>query len=247
MKAIILAAGVGNRLRETLAGRPKCMLEFGGRTLVQRLLASLGKAGVGEAVIVVGHRRELIQEAIGNQCAGVRVRYIVNPEYEKGAILSLWAARDEFIDDLLVMDADVLCPDALIARLVRSEHASCFLLDGRVDSGGEEMMLMARNGRVLNIARTVEPGYDTVGESVGFLKVARAAAPGLLAALQGCVEAGRDRIEHEDAYPIFLQQYVVGYERVDDLPWTEIDFAEDITRAERELLPLIDGEKSSDE
>ncbi len=99
----------------------------------------------------------------------------------------------------------------------------------------------------VNIARTVEPGYDTVGESVGFLKVARAAAPGLLAALQGCVEAGRDRIEHEDAYPIFLQQYVVGYERVDDLPWTEIDFAEDITRAERELLPLIDGEKSSDE
>jgi choline kinase len=61
----------------------------------------------------------------------------------------------------------------------------------------------------------------------------------MLAALAECLEAGRDRIEHEEAYPIFMRNYVVGYERVDDLPWMEIDFPEDVTQAEREVLPKL--------
>ena len=55
-----------------------------------------------------------------------------------------------------------------------------------------------------------------------------------------CVVAqGRDAIEHEEAYPVFLSQRVVGFERVDDLPWTEIDFPEDLQRAASEVLPRI--------
>ncbi len=239
MRAILLAAGVGRRLGAAIE-QPKCLLRLGGRSLLERLLRSLGRAGVPQAVIVVGYRHEQVREAIGSSCGGVEVRYVYNPEYEKGAILSLWAARDEFVDDLLVMDADVLCPDEMLARLVHSPHANCFLLDGRAQPSGEEQMLMARGGRVWNIARRVEPGYDLVGESVGFLKVSRQSAPGLLEVLSSCVEQGRDRIEHEEVYPIFMREHVVGYERVDDLPWTEIDFPEDAVRAERELLPLID-------
>lgn len=240
MKAIILAAGVGRRLSAALAGGPKCLLAFGGKTLLGRLLTSLGKAGVHDAVIVVGYQRELIESTIGAQYRGVHVRYIFNPEFEKGAILSLWAARDEFDDDLLVMDADVLCPDDLVARLVHSPHRNCVLLDGRVAGSGEEMMLMATGGRVFDIGRTVKPGFDVVGESVGFLKVSRDAAAGLLDALRQCIEQGSDRAEHEDAYPAFLHRHMVHYERVDDLPWTEVDFPEDAERAAREVLPLID-------
>ena len=240
MKAILLAAGVGRRLSAALDGKPKCLLALGGRTLLGRLITSLGKAGVQEAVVVVGYQRELIESTIGAHYRGVHMRYIFNPDYEKGAILSLWAARDELDDDVLVMDADVLCPDEMISRLVDSPHANCFLMDGRVSGSGEEQMLMAREGRVYDIARTAKPGYDQVGESVGFLKVSRGSAPELVESLREQVEAGRDRVEHEDAYPSFMQKCAVGYERVDDLPWTEIDFAEDIERAEHEMLPLID-------
>lgn len=239
MKAVLLAAGVGRRIGGAVDGKPKCLLTLGGRSLVERLVSSLARAGVRETTIVVGYRAELIEAAVGSERDGMRIRYALNPEYTKGAILSLWSGRAAFDDDVLIMDADVLCADAMIERLVRSPQRNCFLLDGRVAGSGEEQMLMAREGRVFDIARNAKPGYDTVGESVGFLKVCREDAPGMLAALEQCLDAGRDRIEHEEAYPIFMQSHVVGYERVDDLPWMEIDFPEDVEQAEREILPLL--------
>lgn len=241
MKAIILAAGVGRRLEPHTGGEPKCLLVLDGEPLLARLLGSLGAAGINEAVIVVGHGADRIRDTIGNTRGPVRIRYVVNPAYRKGAILSLWAARAEIADDLLVMDADVLCAPELIACLVRSRHANCFLLDGSVSPTGEEQMLMARDGRVYDIAKTcvIDPGCDTTGESVGFLKVARAAAPILREVLEAAVRAGRDDIEHEQVFPEFMQRCVVGYERVDGAPWIEIDFPEDVERARREVLPRL--------
>jgi choline kinase len=92
---------------------------------------------------------------------------------------------------------------------------------------------------VVNIVRGGSGDFDVIGESVGFLKVSRSDAPFLRAILDELVARGRDAIEHEEAYPVFLSQRVVGFERVDDLPWTEIDFPEDLQRAEREVLPRI--------
>ncbi len=239
MKAIILAAGVGKRFKEVTDHRPKCLIEIQGKTLLERTLTALGAAGVREAVVVIGYRGEMIQQHIGPRCGSVQVRYVNNPHYTKGAILSLWSAREEFNDDLIIMDADVLFPVALIARLVRSSHANCFLLDGSSENTGEEQMLLTRSGRVLNIVRGGSGDFEVVGESVGFLKVSQTDAPLLRSILEDFVAQGRDTIEHEEAFPVFLAQRVVGFERVDDLPWIEIDFPTDLEQAERDVLPRI--------
>ncbi len=239
MKAIILAAGVGKRFKEVTDHRPKCLIDIQGKTLLERTLAALGAAGVSQAVVVIGYRGEMIKQQIGSTCGRVQVKYVLNPQYEKGAILSLLSAREEFDDDILIMDADVLFPIAMIDRLIHSPHANCFLLDGSAKNTGEEQMLLTRDGRVLNIVRGGSGNFDVIGESVGFLKVSRSDAPLLRSILENLVAQGRDTIEHEEAYPVFLAQRVVGFERVDDLPWTEIDFPEDLQRAEQEVLPRI--------
>jgi choline kinase len=239
MKAIILAAGIGKRFKEVTEQKPKCLIEIQGKTLLERTLTALDAAGVTQAVIVIGYRGEMIEQTIGPACAGVQVRYVLNDRYEKGAILSLWSAREEFDDDILIMDADVLFPVALIARLVRSTHTNCFLLDASAVNTGEEQMLLTRGGRVLDIVRGGSGDFDLIGESVGFLKVSRSDAPLLRTILDDLVVQGRDTIEHEEAFPIFLAQRVVGFERVDDLPWIEIDFPVDLEQAEREVLPRI--------
>lgn len=239
MKAIILAAGVGKRFKEVTDHRPKCLIEIQGKTLLERTLTALGAASVHEAVVVIGYRGEMIQQRIGLHCGGVQVRYVNNPHYTKGAILSLWSAREEFNDDIIIMDADVLFPIALIARLVRSSHLNCFLLDGSSENTGEEQMLLTRGGRVLNIIRGGSGDFDVVGESVGFLKISRTDAPLLRSILDDFVARGRDTIEHEEAFPVFLAQRIVGFERVDDLPWIEIDFPTDLKQAEHEVLPRI--------
>jgi L-glutamine-phosphate cytidylyltransferase len=239
MKAIILAAGVGKRFKEMTDHRPKCLIEIQGKTLLERTLTALGAAGVREAVVVIGYRGEMIQQHIGSRYSDMQVRYIKNPHYTKGAILSLWSAREEFNDDIIIMDADVLFPVALIARLVYSSHPNCFLLDGSSENTGEEQMLLTRSGRVLNIVRGGSGDFDVIGESVGFLKVSRTDAPLLRSILDDFVAQRRDTIEHEEAFPVFLAQRVVGFERVDDLPWIEIDFPTDLEQAERDVLPRI--------
>lgn len=239
MKAIILAAGVGKRFKEVTDDRPKCLIDIERKTLLERTLTALGAAGIREAVVVIGYRGEMIQQHIGSRCGDVQVRYVTNPHYTKGAILSLWSAREAFDDDIIIMDADVLFPVALIARLVDSTHANCFLLDGSSGNTGEEQMLLTRGGRVLNIVRGGSGDFDVAGESVGFLKVSRTDAPLLRSILDDFVSQGRDSIEHEEAFPVFLAQRVVGFERVDDLPWIEIDFPTDLEQAEREVLPRI--------
>jgi choline kinase len=237
--AIILAAGVGRRLHGRSGGLPKCLIEIGGRSLLHRLLDGLAAAGVEDALIVTGFGDEPVRAAIGDGPPGLRVRYVFNPRFEEGAILSLWAARDALDGPILVMDADVLCPPALIGRLVRSPHRNCFLLDGSVETTGEEQMLLVRGGRVLNIVRGGAPGYELAGESVGFLKLSAGAARVLRELLAIRVAAGHDRIEHEEVYPELLERVEVGFERIDGMPWTEIDFPEDVTRAEADILPRI--------
>jgi L-glutamine-phosphate cytidylyltransferase len=238
--AILLAAGVGKRLLGLSNGRPKCLIEIGGRSLLVRLLEGLAAAGVREAAVVVGFGEEAVRAAVGGGLRGIRVRCLSNPRFREGAILSLWTARELLDGPVLVMDADVLCPPAMIARLVRSPHRNCFLLDASVEVTGEEQMLLVRGERVLDIVRGGGPGYELAGESVGFLKLSAGAARVLRELLEVRVAAGHTGIEHEEVYPELLARVGVGFERVDGMPWTEIDFPEDVARAEREVLPRLE-------
>jgi choline kinase len=240
MTAIILAAGVGKRLHAASGGRPKCLIEIGGTSLLRRLLESLAACGVGEAVVVTGFGAAAVGAAVASPPGGIAVRTVFNARFEEGAILSLATAREWLDRPVVVMDADVLCPTAMIRRLVASRHPSCFLLDASSENTGEEQMLLVRDGWVRNIVRGGAPGYELSGESVGFLKLDAAAAGLLRELIDARIAAGQTGIEHEEVYPDLLARAEVGFERVDGTPWTEIDFPEDVARAEREILPRIE-------
>jgi choline kinase len=238
--AIILAAGVGKRLLGTSGGKPKCLIEIAGRSLLHRLLDGLAAAGVHDAVVVTGFGDAAVRAALRAEPPPLAVSDVTNPRFREGAILSLWTARAWLDRDVLVMDADVLCAPAILERLVRSTHPNCFLLDGSQENTGEEQMLLVRGDRVWNIVRGGAPGYELMGESIGFLRLSADAARLLRELLERRVSAGDTAIEHEEVYPELLGRVEVGFERVDGLPWIEIDFPDDVVRAEREVLPRID-------
>jgi len=226
--AIILAAGVGKRFGAEMNDKPKALLEVGGETLIARLVRQLREGDIAKIVIVVGHRGELIERELGGVPG---VSFLHNPEYRRGAILSLWTAREHLGGPALVMDADVFLPSEMMLRLLRSAHENCFLLDGSASATGEEQMLHVRDGRVTDIARKPRGAYDLLGESVGFLRLGADGARVLRELLDARVAAGVKDIEHEEVYPELLSRVVTGFERVDDLDWTEIDFPEDLERA----------------
>lgn len=239
MKAIILAAGVGKRLWPLTADRPKCLLPFRGQTLLVRMLTALERADVWEVVIVVGYLRQKIEDAVARSGTLLTVRYVVDPRYQKGSLLSLWFAREELNEDLLILDADVLCPSQLLSQLVYSDHENACLLDPRSMASGEEMMLGVRQDRVWHIGRQAPGLWDIIGESVGFYKLTEYAARGLRQRVELCIRQGKVHADHEHALLPILSEYVFGYELVGDAPWMEIDTSDDVIRAEREIAPLL--------
>ena len=240
MKAVILAAGVGKRLGVVTGNRPKCLLDVGGRSLLVRYFDALLEAGVKSAVLVVGHQQELIRSAVGDAYRGLALCYIVNDQYRRGSLYSLWLARATFDDDLLIMDADVLCPASFVRRLVNSPHPNAILIDETVRQDSEERMAVIAGGRVLALTKQRPPQpAELLGEGVGFLKVTRRDSEAMVAAMEPFVTRGELDMEYEDTWEAFFRAVPVGYEKVGGQPWIEIDFPGDITRAEREILPRI--------
>ncbi len=240
MKAVILAAGVGKRLWSITQHRPKCLIEFGGRSLLLRSLDALGSLGVRRATIVVGYKQDMIRAVAGTACCGVRITYLVNEQYHRGSISSLWLARTELDDDALIMDADVLFHREILRRLVCSPWPNALLMDETVLQQGEECMVVVRGGRVIALTKQMPLQYDYAGEGVGFLKVQHRHAQHLVNSLKGYVDRGLWDMEYEDGLLEFFRDVTVGCEKIGGLPWIEIDFPEDVVRAERDILPKLE-------
>ncbi|HEB80009.1 MAG TPA: phosphocholine cytidylyltransferase family protein [Rhodospirillales bacterium] len=248
MKAIMLAAGVGSRLFGDDGGQPpKSLLEFGGMTLLQRNIEVLKTNGVDELVMVVGYRKdEIMAEAIKH--GDGFVRFIDNPDFRRGPVISLWLAREVLRggDDVLFMDADVLYHPDLLGRLIASAHGNCFVFDHGVDHCIEAVKLCIRDGAPVEFGKGVEGDFDQVGEWPGFLKYSPPMAAKLAVALQTYIDADDLDSPYEPAMrDVLLSEPpgTFGVEDITGLPWIEIDFPEDMDHAKDQVLPRINGAK----
>lgn len=249
IRAVLLAAGVGDRLRPFTDHHPKCLVEVGKRTLLAHHLDLLSQIPeVSDLVIVVGYLEHQIRDAVAawkrQTGSPFGVTFETNPEFRKGSILSLYTARAHLTDsDTVIMDADVLYPRELMERLVRAPHANCFLLDETCVPTGEEMMVCVNAGRTLHIARSREPstqsGWDLTGEGVGFFRLDRHDSVRLVEIMDSMLADGLDRVEYEAALDRFIKERVAGHVTCGDFPWTEIDFPEDVDRAVNQVFPKI--------
>ena len=163
MHAIILAAGESSRLRPLTADRPKCMVEVGGREMLDRTLSALSSVGVDEVFLVSGYCRERLREAYGDSRHGMSLRWLENPIYDRtNNLYSLWLAREHMTQDYLLLESDVVFEPELLQRLVDSPFENAALVDryrpeldgtivkARDDGAVEAMVLKADQG----------PGFD---------------------------------------------------------------------------------------
>lgn len=245
MKAIILAAGIGQRLGTQAAGKPKCLLELGGMSLLRRHLQNLQELPVGDVIIVTGYRQEEILAELSRIDTPLSIHTRFNPEYTNGSIVSLWNAVEVLFsgDDIILMDADVLYDKAIIQKLITTDLPNCFLLDREFEAGDEPVKLCVLDDRLVEFRKYIdtELDYDFQGESVGFFKF----SPGIASRLANRVQEYMDQHRHGEPYEEAIRDLLLaepdafGYEDITGLSWIEIDFPEDINRAEIEILNNI--------
>ncbi|MEQ8231544.1 MAG: phosphocholine cytidylyltransferase family protein [Gammaproteobacteria bacterium] len=248
MQAIILAAGIGSRLGPAHPG-PKCLLEFGGRSLLARHFDELARLGIDDVTLVLGHAEGAIRDAARAAAAHTPLVHL-NPDYREGSMLSLWYARHALLSgsDVLLMDADVLYDPRILTRLVESPHANCFLLDRDFTPGDEPVKICLDDGRIVEFRKRVAPGlrYNSLGESVGFFKFDADTATRLAGIVSRYVAGGGRAEPHEEALrDLALASDAIGVEDVTGLAWIEIDFPADVIRATQEILPAIDDRPTS--
>lgn len=245
MRAIILAAGVGRRLfGDDRTQPPKSLIEFDGKTLLARHIELLRSFGINGLTLVVGYRKDLVS-AEAMACAPKDyIEIIENPMYRGGSLISLWHARETLRsgDDTLFMDADTLYDPALLKRLIDSPVTSAFSYDKELDEGEDPVRLCLRNGEIADFGKQIVGQFDAIGEWPGFTKFSPETGGKLADSLERHIEAGHLMVPYEDAMrDVILGEYAGTFGIVDisDLKWVEIDFPDDLQKAQDVILPTL--------
>jgi choline kinase len=234
MKAIILSAGQGSRLGHLVDNRPKCLIDFSGRTLLDRQLDTLEANGIDEAVVVTGFHDELVEKAIAQRTGGPRVRTVFNPFFKVADNLgSLFMAKHELEGDCLVWNGDTLVSRSLMAKVVVNKRSGiCVTIDRKDAYDDDDMKVVEEGGQLKAIGKRLPPkGIN--GESIG-----------LLAFRDGGAELFREHIERDMRTPEgttiwylrvihhIAQQADVWTFDIEGEEWGEVDFPPDVERAQ---------------
>ena len=235
MKAIILSAGQGSRLGHMVDGKPKCLIEFNGRTLLDRQLDTLEANGVHEVVVVTGFHDELVNQAVAARTGGPKVRTIFNPFYKVADNTgSLYMAREELVGDCLVWNGDTLVSNALMAKVVGNDRSGiCVTIDRKDGYDDDDMKVIAGDdGRLRAIGKRISEGVNA--ESIGLLAFRSGGAEQFREAIERAMRTSEGttiwylRVIHHLA-----QNGEVWTFDINGNEWGEVDFPPDVEAAQQ--------------
>jgi choline kinase len=259
MRAVILAAGEGTRLRPLTADRPKCLVEVAGRPMLEWQLDALRRAGVVDVAIVTGYRADAITQ--------VARRYHNDRYADTNMVASLMCAREVFAgdDDVLVAYGDIVYDPSLVLACLKATAPVAVAVDRhwrelwewRMENplADAETLRIGADGNLVELGRRPERLDDIEGQYVGLIRVRADEAPDWPARFDALDPAGP--YEGRDRDHMFLTAFVqllvddgVPVEPVlVDGGWLEVDTCDDL-RVYEELhasgalgarIPLVAG------
>jgi len=244
MKAVILAAGQGRRLAPMGWDKPKCLLpcgtastnalerwgELDSPTLLDSTLQSILEHGIRDVIIVVGYRRELVDNAARRY--PMNCEFIVNEDYATtNTIHSLWLAREHLNEGIIYFNGDVWFEPPVLSLLLQQSGSALVVEVKRC--GAEEVKVKADpSGRITRIGKNLPP-EEALGEFIGLGKIEHSACASLVESLRRYNEAlGRRDSFFESALNDILDRHAFMAAPLGGLKAVEIDTPEDYARAQ---------------
>lgn len=173
VKAIVIAAGLGSRLKGYTEDLPKCMLKFGEKTLLERQVDAYRECGIKNISVIRGYKKEKINYP--------NLRYYDNPEFENNNILnSLFYAEEELKGNVVVAYSDIIFDAAVVRRLLEAQSDISIVVDidwrgyyvDRKDHPIEEAenVIFSTDNEVIKIGKILTEKDDVHGEFIGMMK-----------------------------------------------------------------------------
>lgn len=250
MQAVILAAGVGKRLKPLTQTLPKGLITMGGKSLLEHSLDALEENGIKETIIVVGYLKEAVKEKLSDEYKGIRITYVVNEEYGKtGSMYSFSKAKDAIRgNDVLLLESDLLYDYTALPILINAEFNNCILVAEVSNSGDEVYICVDKNQRIIGLGKNIpeENKKNAVGELVGISRFSKEFLSQLFRKAEEDYKRGELNYHYEECVFAVSKQGKPVYAVLSrDLVWVEIDKESDLKRAQEYVYPKIMGLSSS--
>jgi choline kinase len=230
--AVVLVAGIGERLHPLTLHRPKALVEVGAESMLARSVRMLIEHGVEEIVLATGFEEGAVRDAMKD--VPVAVRYCLNAEFRSTQnAMSLLGCREAVAGrSFYKLDGDLLFRKEVLERLDASAGQLAVAVDRGAQLGAEEMKVrLDGEGRIAAFGKGLDPSICH-GESIGIERVREVAVSSVFHGLAEAHGSGETHLYYEDVYSRLIGTGLWA-EAVDvtDLAWTEVDTAEDLARA----------------
>ena len=240
MKAIILAAGRGERLGELTKDRPKCLLELAdGMTVLGNQLKSINMSSIDEIIIVTGHCSQQVEKYVKENYNQLNIRCLYNPFYKThNNLVSLWLALRTVENDIIVINGDdvfhysilnelLLCPD---------DQKAVMVMNRKKQYTEEDMKIVTVDNCVRKVSKKI-PLSEANGESIGMIRFTEEGRDLLSSVLEEIV---RDDSQNNAFWLLAVQTMIdkghpFFFSECDSKQWAEIDFHPDLTMIQQHL------------
>lgn len=179
MKMIILAAGEGSRLRPLTNDKPKCMVEFNGKPIVDYILKATYECGIKDITIVNGYKGNVLEKHLANE----ELKFCTNDKFDKTNMVStLFCAKDFMDDDIIISYADIIYKKEVLEKLILSDDDFSVVVDTdwkelwsiRMEDPLSDLeTLKINNGKIIEIGKKPKNYGDIEGQYIGLIKISK--------------------------------------------------------------------------
>ena len=157
MRAIILNAGLGKRMRPLTDKTHKCLLDVNGKTILQHQLDVLEACGTNEVIVVTGAKADMVDDYVVSLDTSMDVKTVFNPFYAiTENIVSLWFVKDYLEGDVVVMMGDLIFEEDIIRNLINGPSRCNLVVHEKDNYDKDDMKVKIKGDKIKSISKLIE-------------------------------------------------------------------------------------------
>lgn len=186
MKAIILAAGEGTRLRPLTNEKPKCMVEFNKKPMINHILETMKACDIHDIAIINGYKKDVLERHLKNE----NIQYFTNENFHHTNMVStLFCAKDFMNDDLIISYADIIYQKEILLALINSKNNFNVIVDKnwkelwsvRMENPLDDAeTLKIKDGEIIELGKKPLSYNDIEGQYIGLIKISKKVLPQII-------------------------------------------------------------------
>ena len=253
--AVILAAGLGLRLRSVIGEVPKGLLEIQGSGLLERSIQLLSSCGVTKFFVVTGFQHQILEDRLCDQLRGTHLDFVHNQQYAStGSMASLATMKGQVQEDFLLLESDLIYERRALELLLESGQSDTVLTSGQTNSNDEVWIYgelrggkaeSLEFGRIRYINKQPSSQFALRGELVGISWL----SADLFEAMCDYHAANKPRTlqyHYEENISDLSAEREISYLKIPDLVWAEIDMESHYRRVLNEVYPRIQARENTE-